>query len=175
MSRKDRFYIDVYHLKNGIHQYDFEIDDQFFQDFGTEFTEHGKGTAMVTLDKTDSLISATFDLDLKVELTCDRSLEKFEFPVIQKEKLLFKYGEEEQELDVDVLMITKDTQRINFGKHLHDYIGLAIPYKKVHPNYTNIEEEEDEIFFQTHPDASDEEQAEDPRWEALKKLKNKDN
>lgn len=175
MSRKDRFYIDVYNLKNGVHQYDFEIDDHFFSEFGTEFTDRGKGMATVTLDKTDSLISAGFQLDLKVELTCDRSLEKFEFPVLQKEKLLFKYGEEEKELDVDVYMITKTTQRINFGKHLHDFVGLAIPYKKLHPKYADIEEESDELFYQTHSEDDDGETPEDPRWDALKKLRNNKN
>lgn len=171
MSKKDRFYIDIYKLKNGIHQYNFEIGEEFFSSFVHGFANTGKGIAKVTLDKTETLISVTFDLDLKVELTCDRSLEKFEFPVLQREKMLFKYGEEEQELDVDVQMITENTQRIDLGKHLHDYIGLAIPYKKLHPKYMDVDQEQDELIFQTKTDKEEDQITEDPRWEALKKLK----
>lgn len=175
MSTKNKFYIDVFNLKNGVHEYDFDIDDNFFGSFGNAFTEHGKGQAKVRLDKTENLITAIFDIDLKVELTCDRSLEKFDFPIIQREKLLYKYGEEEQELDIDVYTITKNTQRIDLGKHLHDYIGLAIPYKKLHPKFADVEEEQDELIFQTQVDDEAEEEKEDPRWAALKKLKNDDN
>lgn len=173
MSRKDRFFIDIYSLKNGEHQYTFDIDDSFFNFFGTNFTEHGTGEATVVLDKTDNLINATFDIDVNVELTCDRTLEKFEYKINKNEKLIFKYGEEEKELDVDVIMITRDTQRINLGKHLFDYIGLSIPYKKLHPRFADEDKEHDELIFQTQTDEEEDNNVEDPRWEALKKLKNK--
>lgn len=170
MSRKDRYYIDVYNLKNGIHQYSFDIDDLFFSFYENTFTDKGKGSVSVTVDKAENLITVTFDVDVQVELICDRSLEKFDYPIKKQEKLLFKYGDEEQELDVDVLMITKDTQRINLGQHIFEYIGLSIPYKKLHPRFEEIEEEQDELIFRTDSEEEDE-NAEDPRWAALKKLK----
>lgn len=174
MSKKDRFYIDVYNLKNGIHQYDFDIDDSFFTFFGNELTENGKGKAIVTIDKSDNLIDATFEIDIIVELTCDRSLEKFDHPLQQKERMMFKYGDEEQELDVDIMVITRDTQRIDLGQHLFDYIGLAIPYKKLHPRFADDDQEQDELIFQTPIDEEEDENEADPRWDALKKLKNKE-
>ena len=35
----------------------------------------------------------------------------------------------------DLLQITTDTQNINVAQHLFDYIGLAVPMKKLHPRY----------------------------------------
>ena len=174
MSKKDKFFIDIYNLKNGEHQYTFDIDDQFFSYFGDFLTEHGKGEAGITVDKTDHLINVLFDIDVKVELTCDRTLEQFEYPIQKQEKLIFKYGEEEKELDADIIMITRETQRINLGRHLFDYIGLSIPYKKLHPRFAGEDKEQDELIFQTRSDEEENTNAEDPRWEALKKLKNKE-
>lgn len=175
MSRKDRYYIDVFNLKNGNHQYTFDIDDEFFSLFSSSLVEKGSGITQVTLEKSDSLINATVEIDIKVELTCDRSLEKFEYPLQRKEVLMFKYGEEEKELDVNVHTITKSTQRIDFGQHIFDYIGLSIPYKKLHPKFVNDDDtEQDELIFQTQSDDEEDTSAEDPRWEALKKLKDKE-
>lgn len=175
VSRKDRYYIDVYNLNNGIHQYNFDIEESFFSLFDNNFIEKGEGKAVITIDKSDHLINATFEIDVNIELTCDRTLEKFQYPVARKQLMLFKYGEEEQELDIDVMVITRDTQRINLGQHLLDYIGLAIPYKKLHPRFADEDKEQDELIFQTasDEDVDEDNNAEDPRWEALKKLKNK--
>lgn len=173
MSRKDKYYIDVYGLKNGTHQFDFIIDNAFFSEHANSFTDKGKGITNVLLEKTENHISVTFDIDIKVELICDRSLEKFEYPINTTKTVIFKFGDEEQELDVDLFMILRDTQRLNLGQHIFDYIGLSIPLKKLHPKYNlDEEEEQDSLIFQT-PISEEEETEEDPRWAALKKLKNK--
>lgn len=171
MSRKDKYYIDIYGLKNGIHQYDFIIDDNFFGVHENTFTDKGNGLANVTLEKSENHINVTLDLDVNVNLTCDRSLEKFDYPIKTTKSVIFKFGEEEQELDVDLFMILRDTQRLNLGQHIFDYIGLSIPYKKLHPRFDADEEKEgDELIFQT-PVSGEDETTEDPRWAALKKLK----
>lgn len=172
MSRKDRYYIDVYGLKNGIHHFDFEIDDDFFMTHENSFSDKGKGIANVELEKTENHIKVTLDLDVNVNLICDRSLENFEYPIKITKSVIFKFGEEEQELDVDLFMIPHETQRLNLGQHIFDYIGLSIPYKKLHPRFDVEEEkEEDELIFQTTVPKKEEDKTVDPRWAALKKLK----
>ncbi|WP_192825281.1 hypothetical protein [Rufibacter sp. LB8] len=51
-----------------------------------------------------------------------------------------RYGPEDLELDVNVLQIVPETQYINVAQHLYDYIGLALPMKKLHPRF--VEEDQ---------------------------------
>lgn len=171
MGKKERYHIDIFGLKPGTHTFDFIINEEFFKSFANSLIEEGDGKAEITLEKTTNHVKATLLLNITVELTCDRSLEKFDYLIDKEQTIIFKYGDHEEELDVDLFMIPHDTQRIDFGQHIFDYIGLSVPYKKLHPKFEGEEEKEtDEMIFQTDI-PSEEEKEEDPRWAALKKLK----
>jgi uncharacterized metal-binding protein YceD (DUF177 family) len=116
-----------------------------------------------------------------VNLTCDRSLETFDYPLDITETLLVKYGAQEMELDDNVLQIPHDTQALNLAQHLFDYIGLAIPMKKLHPRFEVDESSDDDILIYStardedadaDQDAPGNEGSADPRWDILKKLNN---
>jgi uncharacterized metal-binding protein YceD (DUF177 family) len=96
--------------------------------------------------------------------------------------LLVRFGPEDLEMDENVLQIVPETQFINIAQHLYDFIGLAIPMKKLHPRFIEEmdEDEEDEsegLLIYTTGTAEDEEDDDDedgpvdPRFEALRKIK----
>lgn len=123
------------------------------------------------------MIQMFFQVEGTIELTCDRSLELFDHPLSFEAKMIFKYGDEEKELAEDVMVILKDTQTINIADLLFEFIGLEIPMKKLHPKFQEDEDnEEDMIMIYSSPLEDEEEKQEeeviDPRWAALKKLKN---
>jgi uncharacterized metal-binding protein YceD (DUF177 family) len=126
-----------------------------------------------------------------VKLICDRSLEEFFEPLDLKEKIIFKYGEEEQEINEDVYMITRDTPKINVAQFIYEFVLLGLPAKRIHPDYrTEMDEDdyegegmyayidgdtfEDEETEEEINSEKQEEESTDPRWELLKKLKNKE-
>jgi uncharacterized metal-binding protein YceD (DUF177 family) len=92
----------------------------------------------------------------------------------------------EQEISEDVFMITKDTSSINVAQLIYEFILLAIPAKKIHPDY--MDEMDDDEFDSEgslvylsketeEAEAEDEQIGDkpaDPRWEILNKLKKKD-
>ena len=180
--------IDIFRLPNGEHNYDFEVNDAFFALFNYGLIEKGQANINVQLLKTDTMITVNFDIRGKVELVCDRSLENFNYPIELNERLLVKYGEEEEELDDDLLVITQNTQKINVAQFIYEIIGISLPMKKIHPDYLE-EEDEDEfddlsegrlVYSSLDKDQEDteedskEENGEpiDPRWDILKNLKN---
>ena len=175
------FNIDIYKLANKQYEYQFHIDPGFFEHFENSLLEQGKLEAEISLDKQDNLIIAHFDIKGTVELECDRSLEKFDYPVKVQERLIYQYGEEEQELDDDIVIITDRTQSINVAQYLYEFINLAVPMRKIHPKYAEEENPhlEGEIIFSSSSDTQQAEKEEeenekpvDPRWNALKNLKN---
>ncbi len=182
--------IDIIKLNEGEHTFTFHIDDEFLGHFEeNDLVSKGELTATVQINKLGSLIEAGFKIEGKVNLTCDRSLEDFDHPLSTTEKVLYKYGSEEKEISEDIYMITRDTAKINVGQLIYEFILLAIPAKKIHPDYLDEMDEEDfegegDVVYSSEralegedpDDAGDEDSNEniDPRWEALKKLNNKD-
>ena len=111
-----------------------------------------------------------FQISGKVELTCDRSLEKYAHDLTIENSIVFKYGDEEKVVSDDIEIITSNTQTINVGNYLYEFISVSIPMKKLHPRYAN-EPEENQIIFSSKDEENNREI--DPRWSELKKLKHK--
>ncbi|RAU83411.1 YceD family protein [Pontibacter arcticus] len=181
MEKKLRDYeIGIAKLSNKKHFYEFELDDSFFKLFEGEIILGGNLLAKVELDKAEALLTFVFDIKGHVRLTCDRSLEEFDYPIEVTETFRIKYGEQNAELGDDLWQITPGTQSINIAQHLYDYVSLAVPIKKLHPRFLEEEDEEDEndiLIYSSKSTGNDAEDGDnnddediDPRWDALKNL-----
>ena len=173
------FNIEIYKLANGIHKYNFEVKDSFFEHFENSLIEKGSALVVVELEKSDTFIKMGFDIQGMYELICDRSLESFFQHFSTHEKVIFKFGPEVQELDDDIYVILKNTQRLNIAQLVYEFISITIPMKKLHPRYENDLENEDEMLIYSSEDEdqgneseAQEEKDIDPRWLKLKNLKN---
>lgn len=175
-----KFDIDIIRLKEGEHHFDFEIGGEFLDHFEKikEVIHQIDLKVEVCLDRKTNLIDADFSISGTVGLTCDRSLEKFEHALDVKNKILYKYGMEEKEINEEVFQITPDTSSINVAQLIYEFILLALPAKKIHPAHMTEEDESEDAGGWIVYEAGSEEEKEDniagqnPFWEALKKLKN---
>lgn len=157
-------------LKNGKHQFQFEIDKAFFRLFETEqeFTEP-KIVADVLMEKHTTFLEFWIHTKGTVNLVCDISNENFDYPIENEFKVLVKFGEEYDDSEVDVITIPAKDHAFNAAQLIYENVSLSIPMKKVSPN---ISEEDLEILEKFSPkEEIEEEPKSDPRWEALKKLK----
>tara|TARA_R110000744_G_scaffold119956_1_gene223587 strand:+ start:185 stop:742 length:558 start_codon:yes stop_codon:yes gene_type:complete len=180
-----KFDIDIIRLKEGRHNFNFEIDSEFLDQFenSREIVNDVAIKASIELDKRINLIEVVFHLKGKVNITCDRSLEDFDYPLDLSHKILYKYGQEEKEISDEIFFITADTQSINVMQLIYEFILLGIPAKKIHPDHLTEEDEDDEdegdgwIVYEAGENNLSEEQIKDdqnPFWKALKNLKNKE-
>ena len=158
-------------LKNGHHEFDFEIRDSFFESFEDSLVTKGNGHCRMDLKKTETMMTMDFEFDLGVELVCDRSLDTFTFPIKEKHELIVKFGEHDEELSEDLLVISRETQTFDTAPILYELINLAIPMKKLHPRYDG--QESPDLIYQTEITEDEGEEEIDPRWAELKKLSNK--
>ncbi len=164
-----QYKIGIYGLSLGGHNFSFEFDEHFFSVFENSLITKGKGTCLVDLTKSASMVSLTLKIEGVIELVCDRSLEAFDHKIDTSHELIYKYGEEEKELSENMYVIRKDTQEINIGNFLYEFISLEIPMKKLHPKFQD-EDESDQLIY-TSDEKEKQDKDIDPRWEALKKLK----
>lgn len=179
MKKINEYDINLVNLKDKIHEYDFDLNNDFFAMFEQNLVNGGSLHAHVVLDKSSLLLSFEFNIKGTVNLICDRSLEDFDYPIDIKENLLVKYGEQEMELDENVLQIPQNTQNLNIAQHLFDYVGLAIPMKKLHPRFVVDDNTDDDILIYStaqNTGSTDNENTPedsgDPRWDILKNLNN---
>ncbi|AZA52303.1 YceD family protein [Chryseobacterium sp. G0201] len=160
-------------LKTGKHQFKFEIDKTFFQLFDTEqeFT-NPKITVDVFLEKHTTFLEFEIETSGTVDLVCDITNADFEHPIENDIKVLVKFGEEYDDSEEDVITISTSDHAFNVAQLIYENVALSIPMKKVSPN---VSDEDLEILEKFSPKEVEKEKEpeSDPRWEALKKLKDK--
>lgn len=175
MNDLSTYWIDIIGLTNKVHEFRYSIEDKFFRNFEGSDVSKGSLQCLVELTKNDNFINLRFDITGKVELVCDRSLDRFDYPLAIRKNILLKYGEEDREIDDEIEMISRNRQGINVGQYIYEFIGTAVPMKKLHPRYSGEESREvgDQLVYTSDTQKDDDqEDIEDPRWEALKKLRN---
>lgn len=174
--RNKLFKIDIFGLKLGTHEFNFEFDDKLFAKYEGSIIQKGKGDCKIELVKKERLIELNFHITGQVELTCDRSNDPFDYTLDIREQLILKFGEVFDDSEDDIWTIPNGQQGIHFEKCLYDYLTLAIPMKRLHPRFDEDENDEElHLVYSskeeesTNGDSKNDEIV-DPRWEALKNI-----
>lgn len=170
--------IEIAGLSEGLHSFDFQLNDDFLQSFSQDFFSKPVLFISIRLEISELMIKALISIKGQVQLVCDRSLDEFSHPVSIQTSHFFNFGEEEVELSDELEVIARDRLKIDFDQLIYDLVALSIPGKKLHPrfqadDFNEAEEhQEGEIIFST----SDKDEPEtidsnlDPRWSKLKEL-----
>lgn len=159
-------------LKVGKYTFTFEVDNKFFDQF--EYSEIKKGELQVTceLERQPRMMILDFDIGGYVRVPCDRCAEEFNLPLSGKQRLIVKFGAEHEEEAEDVLIITEQEHELDISQFIYEFIHLLLPIQKIHGTDENGKSlcNPDVIRYISHG----EEHHDDPRWEALQKLKEKE-
>lgn len=157
-------------LKNGLHQFDYEVDDRFFELF--DYSEIKKGNVKVglTFEKKERMLILTFSISGVVAVICDRCLDEFDEYVESTHRLIFKFGKELGEESDDIVIIPESQYQVDISHHIYEYIALALPIQKIHPLGPKGEMLcNAEMIAKINP--ADNAEKNDERWKELKKLK----
>lgn len=180
VKEQSRYNIEIYGLEDKTYEFDYELGPEFFREVPQELIEKGNFKVHLVLDKSSTMIQLRFTIQGAAELTCDRSLEVFDEPVDTRGKIILKFGDHEEELTEEISIIHRNRTRINVAGYIFELIALSLPMKKIHPDLRGpggqvSDEGESLVYSSESPDPAGTEGESDkldPRWEALKKLKN---
>lgn len=164
-------------LKLGKHVFDFDIERAFFDCFDYSIVKDGELKVEVALLKQENMMILDFHINGEIMLNCDVCLSDFPAKTTIKEKLIVKLTEEDLgETTEEILVLPRNEYELNIADLLYEYINLAVPhYSKCSEQGENISCDEEMISTLNGlaPKQEEEKQEEvDPRWEALKNLKN---
>ena len=190
MGKFDTYKLPLKSLPIGTHTYEFLLDDVFFKNIDGEEFQRGKVNVTLILTRSEEKVfKLKFDLQGTIQIPCDRCLDNMDHEVVTEEKMTVRLGEEYSEEGDDTLIIPEQDSLLNIAWFLYEYIALTIPLKHVHPAgkcnkgmtsklrkhsvRSNDEEDMDDIDtgLDFDDDSDTDDSATDPRWDALKDLK----
>ena len=165
-------------LKIGKHQFDFEIDNSFFNAFEYSLVKEGNLKALVEVDKQETMLILHFRIDGTIVLDCDKCLASFNSPVSIQERQILKFAEDDlQSDDLEIVILNKKESEINVAGLIYEFITVGVPYIKICEENGDGQQCDQEMIARLESlavgskEEDEEQQDEDPRWAALKKLK----
>lgn len=177
VDRLKQFDVSFGGLALGKHQYEFEVDNKFFASFEQQDVHQGVFTVKVQLLKQTHLLTFDFIINGSLKVECDRCCEQFELPINTVEQMLVKFGDHAVEEDIDVYVIPASETHINLAHQIYEYIVVAVPMHIVHPDDSKGRSTCNASILKTlekiqKANKKIKDEKYDPRWDALKNLKN---
>ena len=160
-------------LKVGKHQFNFELNKEFFENFSFFDFNNIDLSVDVDLTKKSTLLELNFHVKGSVNVNCDMTNEPFDMPFNKEDFLVVKFGQEYNDEDNEILVLPYGEHKIILDQYLYELVILSLPRKRVHPGVEDgtLESEIIKILDELKPSGLALES--DPRWEKLKKIKNK--
>ena len=175
MKNLKAFLIPFTGLKIGKHQFDYHIDNSFFECF--EYVEFNSAEIKVdlVLEKKSTMLELYFKHSGTVNVPCDITGEDFDLPIKGKLKVIVKFGEEFNNENEELLILPHGEFQVDISQYVYEMIVLSVPAKRIHPGVEDgtLESEAIETLEKLSPRINEEKEQEDeidPRWAELKKL-----
>jgi uncharacterized protein len=133
-----QFKVNIHDLTEGKSiLYQFDIGPSFFTYSEESLINNSDLKVNILLNKNVNLITCDFTITGTIELTCDTSLENFDYELDIKEKIFFKISNQALELDFNLYSINAANPYIYFAQHIYDLVHVSVPMKKIHPTLLN--------------------------------------
>ena len=162
-------------LKLGLHQYEYKIEQTFFELF--EFEEYNSVDVKITiqLEKKATLLELHFLAEGFVNVNCDVTNEPYSQAIQSDFSLVVKFGPEYNDDNESILVIPHGAYKINAAQYIYELIVLAVPQKRLHPGVEDGSLDSAilktlEKFSLKGPREDNSDKDTDPRWDSLKKL-----
>lgn len=169
MNRLREYHIQFVGLEPGMHQFEFDVNDSFFEHFEFSLIQHGNIHVTAELEKMERMMIFKLGFVGDVMVTCDRCTNEFSCPLSDSQKLIVKLGAEYFEESDDVVVIPETDYQFDLSPYIYEFIHLALPARLLHPDdedgNSTCDPDMLRLLESLHPTESI-----DPRWEALKKL-----
>lgn len=167
------FFIPFSGLKLGKHQFEYEIDNTFFESFDYQEFNGASVHIVAVLEKMSNMMELSIAAKGTVNVDCDLTGEPFDQPISSELHLVIKFGEEYNDEDDEILIIPHGEYQINIAQYIYEMLVLAVPQKRVHPKVldgTMKSEILDKLEELQPKEIKEQSGKTDPRWDDLKKL-----
>ena len=171
MSTLEDLKINLKELKDVETRYEFSLDDSFFAAIDAPDVKKGTVAVDLLVRKTaEQYFELNFHIEGKVAVECNLCLDEMEQAIESNNSLVVKFGEEYSE-DDDLVTVEESEGIIDVAWFVYEFIVLSIPIRHVHaPGNCNAEMMK-VLNEHSATRSGDGQEAVDPRWSGLEKLK----
>ena len=120
-------------LKNGRHDFRFEVDKALFEAFESTEIKDGRCEVSVGVDRSEKQLTLDVGITGHVVGECDRCLEDCRVPIDFEGQLVVKFSDEVHEYDGEVMWMLPGEDRVELAQYIYESIVLSLPYQRVHP------------------------------------------
>jgi len=127
-------------LKEGVHEYEFLLDDRFMKEQDAPAEMHDwNATVKLKLDKKVNFFLLHFDIGGRLALPCDRCGDDFELKLWDEFNLVVKLsGDSEEDVESededDVVFIPRSETVLEISSWLYEFVMLSLPLQRIHPD-----------------------------------------
>lgn len=138
MANRRAFEIAFVGLKQGVHEFNYELDPQFFIEREAEDLKDATANIKLLLEKSTGFMLLKFEIGGKAEVTCDRCGNPLKMDLWDEFKVLVKLVDNpevmnEQEEDPDVFYLSRTESHLDVGSWLYEFVLLSIPMQRMCP------------------------------------------
>lgn len=136
MNYRRTFDIAFVGLKPGIHEYEYNVADKFFTEYGEQDFKNCTAQIKLSLDKQNGFMLLRFEVGGKLELSCDRCGNHLPLDLWDEFRIMVKMVDDadvmnNQEEDPDVYYISRGESHINVSDWIYEFINLSIPMQRM--------------------------------------------
>ena len=172
MKDLKQFNIQFVGLKEGKHEFNYSIDNKFFETFNFDDFESASIKVSLHFVKKSTLFELTFIAEGTVEVPCDVTNELYDQEIDSELPLVVKFGPEYNDDNEEILILPHEAYEFNVAQFIYEMIVLAVPNKRVHPKVLDGTMESEALNKLKELEIKEEKTVEttDPRWDKLKNL-----
>ncbi|MFS4468992.1 YceD family protein [Maribacter sp. 2210JD10-5] len=172
MKQKE-FNIPFSGLKQGKHEFKYEIENTFFDSFGYDEFNSTNIDVTVLLNKTSTMMELEFEASGTVNVDCDITSEPYDQEIAANLELIVKFGEDYNDENDEILILPHGEHQVNIAQYIYEMLVLAVPQKRIHPGIEDGTLQSpilDKLRELEPKETKTENKENDPRWDELKKL-----
>lgn len=132
MGVKHHYYIPFIGLKDGEHDFQFEMDEAFFADFENADVEQCDLEFEVYLKKRSTMLELEMVFTGTWLSQCDRCGDPLEIEVQGHDEWLVKFGPETDDSNEEIWIFGPNEYQIDLKQRMYELVMLSIPTRKVH-------------------------------------------
>ena len=136
MANRRAFEIAFVGLKPGIHEFNYELDDQFFREKGAEDLANVSANIKLLFEKNNGFMLLKFEVGGRSDVTCDRCGNPLKIDLWDEFKMLVKLVDNademnQQEEDPDVFYLLRTESHMDVSNWLYDFVLLSVPMQRM--------------------------------------------
>ncbi len=136
MNNRREFEIAFVGLKPGVHEFEYQITDKFFEAYQQQDFEHCNVQVTLFLEKNQGFMMLRFEVVGKVDVHCDRCGNPLPLDLWDEFNILVKLVEHpdamnQEEEDPDVYYISRTESHLYLADWIYEFINLSIPVQRM--------------------------------------------